>query len=139
MKNLAVALLCSLAIAGSAPAQAPKKGEKSPADQASDAFNKIYNDKEAKISQERFQQIVMAGIDFVSKYPTHGRVNNVIRDTANFGNTITDKKLAAYKASYVAQLKYELVNARYKEGLSNDAKAALAEIRRVADHVVDPP
>ena len=132
MKNLSVALLCSLAVVGSLPAQAPKKGERPPGDVAGDAFGKLYGDKEAKISQERFQQIVAAGIDFLTKYPTHWRANNVIRDTANFGNTITDKKLAAYRAAYVTQLNYELVNARYKEGLSNDAKAALAALDAAA-------
>lgn len=133
LQNLTVSLFCSFLLAGGALAQAPKKAsEKAPADVAGDAFNRLYNDKEAKVSQERFQQIVKAGIDFLSKYPAHWRANNVIRDTANFGNTITDKKLAAYKAAYVTQLKYELVTARYKEGLSDDGKAAMAALDAAA-------
>lgn len=84
--------------------------------------------KEAKLSTERFNQVIAAGLDFLGKYPTHWRANNVIKDLAFFGDSIRDKKLAAYRTAYVTQLKYEVTNQRYKDGLSNDAKAALAAL-----------
>jgi len=72
--------------------------------------------------------VIAAGLDFLGKYPTHWRANNVIKDLAFFGDSIRDKKLAAYRTAYVTQLKYEVTNQRYKDGLSNDAKAALAAL-----------
>jgi len=80
------------------------------------------------LSTERFNQVIAAGLDFLGKYPTHWRANNVIKDLAFFGDSIRDKKLAAYRTAYVTQLKYEVTNQRYKDGLSNDAKAALAAL-----------
>jgi peroxiredoxin len=126
-----------LSLAGAVSAQAPaakatKAPEKSPADLAGDAFYKIFNDKEAKLSTERFTQVIAAALDFLTKFPTHGRANGVIKDVANFGGSITDKKLAAYRSAYVTQLKFEVVNQRYKDGLSDDAKAAMAALDAAA-------
>lgn len=129
IKSVFAVLLASAVVSGVA-AQAPKA--KSPADQAGDAFYKIYNDKEAKLSQERFKAIIDPGIDFLIKYPTSGRANGVIRDVGFFGDSIRDKKLAAYRAAYVTQLKYELVNARYKPEVTDDGKAALAALEVAA-------
>ena len=67
-----------------AAAKAAKAPEKSPADLAGEAFGKLYSDKEAKLSQERFTQVIAAGLDFLTKYPTHWRANNVIKDLAFF-------------------------------------------------------
>lgn len=133
-RHLLVALIASLFFAGGAWAQAPaaKAPAKSPEDLVSDAFYKIFNDKEAKLSQERFTQVITAGFVFLTKYPTHGRANGVIKDLANFGGSITDKKLAAYRAAYVTQLKFEVVNQRYKEGMTDDAKAAMMALEVAA-------
>jgi peroxiredoxin len=123
---LSLAFLLTDALFAQAPgAKAP---EKSPADLAGEAFGKLYNDKEAKLSSERFNQVIAAGLDFLGKYPTHWRANNVIKDLAFFGDSIRDKKLAAYRTAYVTQLKYEVTNLRYKDGVSNDTKAALAAL-----------
>lgn len=122
-------LACGVsAQAPAAKAPAGKTAEKSPADLAADAFYKIYNDKEAKLSQERFKQVIDAGLDFLVKYPTSGRANGVLKDVSSFGKSITDKKLAAYRTAYTSQLKYEITNMRYKDGVSDDAKAALAAL-----------
>ena len=130
LRHVIVALFASFSLAGAVCAQAPaaKAAEKSPADLAGEAFGKLYNDKAAKLSQERFTQVIAAGLDFLTKYPTHWRANAVIKDLAFFGDSIRDKKLAAYRSAYVTQLKYEVTNQRYKEGISNDAKAALAAL-----------
>jgi hypothetical protein len=130
-----IALFASLILAGALLAQAP--APKAPAarpagDVAGDAFYKIYNDKEAKLSQERFTQVIAPGLDFLIKFPTHWRANTVIRDLAYFGDSIRDKKLAAYRGAYVAQLKYEVTTLRYKDGVSNDGKAVLAAVEVAA-------
>lgn len=132
---LLAALCVSLPLGGQAFAQAPATKNaptKSPADVDGEAFNKMYNDKEAKLSQERFKQVIAGGMGFLTKYPTHWRANNVIKDTGYFGDTIRDKKLAAYRAAYVTQLKFEIVNAKYKDGVSDDAKAALTALEVTA-------
>lgn len=87
LRPVIVALLTAFSLAGAVCAQAPaakaaKAPEKSPADLAGDAFGKLYSDKEAKLSQERFTQVIAAGLDFLIKYPTHWRANNVIKDLA---------------------------------------------------------
>jgi cytochrome oxidase Cu insertion factor (SCO1/SenC/PrrC family) len=131
---LLVALFASLFFAGSVSAQAPaaKKAEKSPADLASDAFYKVYNDKEAKLTQEQFKKVIDAGFAYLSQYPTHGKAPGAVTDLGHWAKSITDKKLAAYRGAYVAQLKYEVVNQRYKEGLTDDAKAAFAAVEAAA-------
>lgn len=132
--RLFIVLFAALSFVVGASAQAPgaKAPAKSPGDIAGDAFYKIYNDKAAKLSQERFTQVIAPGLDFLVKYPTHWRANNLIKDLANFGATITDKKLAAYRSAYVTQLKFEVVNARYKDGVTDDGKAALAAVEAAA-------
>ncbi len=125
--------------AGGASAQAPaakapagKTAEKTPADLAAEAFYKIYNDKEAKISQERFKQVIDAGFAYLIAYPTHSRANGAVKDLSTFAKSITDKKLAAYRSAYIAQLKFEVTNLRYKEGVSDDAKAMLVAVEAAA-------
>ena len=129
-----IGLFTSLVLAGSAGAQPPggKSAEKSPGDVAADAFYKIYNDKDAKLSQERFGQVIAGAFAYLTKFPTHGRANGVIRDVANFGASITDKKLAAYRSAYVTQLKFQALDQRYKEGMTEDAKAALTAVEAAA-------
>jgi peroxiredoxin len=129
-----VALLSSVLTCG-VSAQVPatkapggKAVEKSPADLEIDAFYKIYNEKDAKVSQERFKAVIDPAIAFLTKNPTHGRANAMLKDLANFAKTYTDPKLKPYRASYTAMLKYEITNQRYKDGVSDDAKAALAAL-----------
>lgn len=121
-------LTCSVSAQAPAPkASAGKTAEKGPADLAADAFYKIYNEKDAKISQERFKQVMDPGFAYLLQYPTHGRANGVIKDLSSYAKNI-DKKQAAYRAAYAAQLKYEITNQRYKDGVTDDAKAALAAL-----------
>ena len=134
LRTFFLALLVSLFLAGGALAQAPagKAPEKSAADVAADAFYKVLNDKEAKLSTDRFTQVINAGFAYLLNYPTHGRANGVIKDVANFGASITDKKLAAYRSAYVTQLKFQGVDQRYKDGVTDDAKAALMAVEAAA-------
>ena len=134
LRTFFLALLVSLFLAGGALAQAPagKAPEKSAADVAADAFYKVLNDKDAKLSTDRFTQVIAAGLGYLLKYPTHGRANGVIKDVANFGASITDKKLAAYRSAYVTQLKFQVVDQRYKDGVTEDAKAALLAVEAAA-------
>lgn len=132
-------LVCSLSLGGAALAQAPQKKDekkapapKSAADLALDEFNKVRNEAGAK-DQARFQKVINAGIAFLTQYPTHGQVGGVVNNLAFYGNGI-DKKLAALRVSYLSFLKLEVANQKYKEGVTDPAKAALAAVEAaVAD------
>lgn len=116
--------------AASAVAQAPKAGDakaapaKSPADLAYEEFNKQRNDPGAK-DQARFQKVIAAGVSYLIAYPTHGQVNTVVTNLA-FYPTAIDRKQAAMRSSFLANLRLEAVNAKYKEGVTDATKAALA-------------
>ena len=138
MKNrlLALALICSLGLAVDASAQAPKTADKAgdkkapapktPADLAFDEFNKARTEPGAK-DQARFQKVVNAGLAYLTQHSTHGRVNDAVRDLAFFPGGI-DKKQPALKTSYLSLLKLEVTNQRYKDGVTDPAKAALAAV-----------
>jgi cytochrome oxidase Cu insertion factor (SCO1/SenC/PrrC family) len=70
------------------------------------------------------------------EYPTHGRVNDAIRDLAFFGRNI-DAKQPALRTAYSSLLKLDVTNNRYKEGLSEPVKAVLAALdAAIADNDV---
>ena len=143
---LFLALVCALGLGAAAYAQAPKSdkgGEKkappakSPADLAAEEFFKIRNEQGAKQDQARFAKVIAAGISYLQQYPTHGRANEVIRELGNYAGVKIDKAQMPLRVAFMSQLKYEALNARYKEGLSNDAVAALAALEAsVADSEV---
>ncbi|MDO8538881.1 MAG: TlpA disulfide reductase family protein [Opitutaceae bacterium] len=138
---LAVLLLC-LPISGGLLAQSSggksgdkKSGDKkaapakSPADAALDAFNKARGEQGGKFDQARFQRIINSGLSYVMQYPTHSGANTVIRDLPKWAsNTMRDKNLGPQRIAFLSQLKYEVVSAKFKEGLSADAKAAIAAL-----------
>lgn len=114
-----------------------KKGpaQKSAADTALEQFGKAIGDTMAKPSQAGFQNVIVAGMKVLVESPTHNRVNDVIRDLSTFGSAMREKSVAHLRPVYVSQLKYEIVNHRYKEGLSDEAKAAVAALdAAVADY-----
>jgi peroxiredoxin len=129
-----LAFLCCSALVGAALAQAPggkapeKKAPppKTPADLAFDEFNKVRTGP-AKKDQAQFQKVIALGTGFLEKNPTHGRVNDVVNSLAFYPNTI-DKKEAAQRTSYLSFLKLEVTNLRFKEGISDPAKAAMAAV-----------
>jgi peroxiredoxin len=106
-----------------------KAAPKSPADQAADDFYKVRNQQGAKQDQAHFTKVIAAGMAFLQQYPTHGRAADVVRDLGNYASDkLRDKATAAMRPVYVSQLQYEALNARYKEGLSEDAMAAIAAV-----------
>ena len=142
---LILALVCSLGLAASAIAQAPKTGKdgdkkapapKTPGDLAYDAFNKVRTEKGGKMDQARFRAVISAGMTYLMEFPTHGRVNDAIRDLAFFGRNI-DSKQPALRTAYSSLLKLDVTNARYKEGISDPVKLVLAALdAAVADNDV---
>jgi glutathione peroxidase-family protein len=123
-------------VAAQAPGGAPKAAPaKSPADIAFDLFNKERGAPGAK-EQAGFQKVVNAGMAYLAQHATHGRVNEVVNNLSFHGNSI-DKKQAALRTSYVSLLKLEATNLKYKEGVSDGTKAALAAVdAAVADFEV---
>lgn len=131
---LALVLVCCCMLVGAAVAQAPggKAGDKkaaptkTPADLAFDEFNKVRTASGTK-DQAFFQKVIAAGVAYLAQHPTHGRVNDVVKNLAFFGNAI-DSKQPALRTSYLSFLKLEVTNLRYKEGVSDETKAALAAV-----------
>lgn len=144
MKNryLPLLLACSLLLPGvldrsGAARAADQKGPpaKAPADLAADEFYKVRNDKSAKLDQARFQKVVGAGMAYITQFPTHGRVPGVVQDLSRFGDTMTTREQIPYRSAYLALLKYEIVNERFKEGVAEAATTALAALdAAVADY-----
>ena len=134
---LTVALICLFGLGSAALAQAPKSGDKggekkapppkTPADLAFDEFNKIRTEQGGKMDQARFTRLINAGIIYLTQYPTHGRVNEAIRELAFFGLAI-DAKQPALRTSFSSNLKLEVTNMKYKEGVTDPAKAVLAAL-----------
>lgn len=139
----ALALVCCLGSSPAVLAQAPGKSAdkkapapKTPADLAFDEFNKARTEQGAKMDQARFQKVIATGLSYLTEYPTHSRVNDAVRDLGFFATNI-DRKQAALKTSFVSLLKLEVTNYRYKDGLSEPAKAAIAALdAAVADYDV---
>ncbi|MEO6244246.1 MAG: TlpA disulfide reductase family protein, partial [Opitutaceae bacterium] len=130
-------LLCALSGASPLLAQAPKGGDKggekkapapkTPADLAFDEFDKARKEPGAK-DQARFQKVIAAGVAYLLKNPTHGRVNEVIRELAFYGNNNIDSKQPALRTSYLSNLRLEVTNQRFKDGVSEPAVAALLAV-----------
>lgn len=144
IRFLTMLLVCVLGCAQVAQAQAPSKSgdkkkapaPKSAADLAFDAFNKVRTERGGKMDQARFQQVIGAGLTYLSQYPTHGRVNDVIRDLGFFATNI-DRKQPALRTAFTSLLKLEVTNYRYKEGLSDPARAVIAALdAAIADYDV---
>ena len=138
---LVLTLLCSFGLCSVATAQAPKSADKggekkapapkTPADLAYDAFVKVRTEQGGKMDQARFQRLIAAGIEYLTTYPTHGRVNEVIRDLGFFGLMI-DQKQPALRTSFSSNLKLEVTNQKYKEGITDPAKAVLMALDAAA-------
>ncbi len=93
---------------------------------AYEAFNKLRNDKTAKIDQARFKQVADAGFDFLTKYPASNRSHPVVTSLATYGGT--GKENAANRKAWIAFMKFEMLDQAAKPGLSADAAAALAAL-----------
>ena len=145
IRHLSLVLISLCALGGPAWAQAGKKdakkdekkapAPKSAADQSLDAFNKVLRESGAK-DQARFQKVINAGSAYVMQNPTHWGVNGAVNNLAFYAGSI-DKKQAAARTSYLSFLKLEVANGKYKEGVTDAAKAALAAVEAgIADFEV---
>lgn len=140
---LTLILVCSLGCGAVAMAQAPSKSgdkkapaPKSAADLAYDAFNRARTQPGGKMDQARFLQVISTGLAYLTQNPTHGRVNDAIRDLAFFATNI-DRKQPALRTSFASLLKLEVTNLRYKEGLSDPVRAVVAALdASIADYDV---
>jgi hypothetical protein len=140
---LTAGLVCCALLANAASAQTKKGGTapaskdapkaaapKSPADILRDDFNKARNEQGGKFDQARFDKVIKPGVAFLQQFPTNGNAPAVVRDLVTWMDTVKmDRKTqGALRVAYLSQLKYVLLNERYKEDLSEDAKAALSAL-----------
>lgn len=117
----------SLSHAESAPPR--KEREKSPADQAADDFFKLMSEREAKQDQARFQKVIAAGMGFVVAHPAHRRTLDVINALSSYGVTaLRGKGQGPLQASFLSLLEYQVLDYRLKEGLSEEARTAIATV-----------
>ena len=133
--RLLLTLVTALALPGLMLAQGAKEKKapppKSEADLAVDEFYKARDAQGAKQGQAQFQKVIAAGIAVLEKYPSHRRAVDVVNDLGNYASKklpLNDKALAPLRAVYVSQLQYEALNARYKESLPEESKAAIAAL-----------
>lgn len=104
----------------------------SPADIAAEKFFKLRQDKTAEANTARYLAVLEAGFAYLVEYPTHKNADAVVNGLGTFGMTMRQKGQAANRASFMARLKYEVLNYRLKEGLSDDARAAVAAVEASA-------
>lgn len=135
---LTAALICCLCAPGLALAQAPKKDEKkapapkSASEQAFDAFQKVRNTPGAKQDQARFEALISAGMTFLTAHPATNRSNEVI-NYLGVGYPMTiDAKKPELRMQYLSLLKLDLTNQKYKDGISDQVKAAMAALDAAA-------
>jgi peroxiredoxin len=116
----------SLSIAAQSEKSGGKKGsaEKTPADVAREEFYKVRADAAAKPDQATFPNVIASGMNYLVQYPTNNRAPDVAHDLVWFGSLLREKN-QPLRASYIAQLKYEIVNQRLKEGVTEETRTAL--------------
>lgn len=136
---LLLPLVCFLTLSGamaqSKPGDKKAPAAKAPADVAADEFYRVRNEKGPKLDQAGFQKLIGAGMAYLTKFPTHGRVPGVVQDLSRYGEVMTAKEHIPYRSSYVAFLKYEILNEQTKEGVSEAATTVLAALdAAVADY-----
>lgn len=133
---LALALFCCFT--GALVAQAPKKDDKkaptpkSASDLAFDEFQKVRNRQGAKHDQGRFQEVIGAGMKFLSAHPTSGRANEVAVYLGLGYPMSVDSKQPELRAQYLALLKLEAANQKYKDSVTDQVKAAMVAIEAAA-------
>lgn len=134
IRLLTAALIWCLAVPGLVLAQAPKKGEKkapapkSASEQAFDAFQKVRNAPGAKQDEARFHALIAAGMTFLTTHPATSRANEVVNYLGvNYPMSIDSKK-PELRMQYVALLKLEIANQKYKDGITDPVKAAMAAL-----------
>lgn len=125
---LAVSLFC----VAQAQSSSRSSSEKGPADLAAANFFELRNNKKVQSDSARYQKLLEAGLGFLVEHPTHTRANAVIKGLATFGFTMKQKGRALQRAAWMTRLKYEALNQRLKEGVSDETKAAIAALEAAA-------
>ncbi len=127
---LAALLTGIVAAPGISLAQAPKKDEKKapaprPASElAFDEFQKVRNKQGAKQDGARFQELVGAGMKFLTAHPATNRANEVVNFLGVGYPMSIDSKQAELRMQYLSLLKLDVTNLKYKDGISDQVKAA---------------
>jgi peroxiredoxin len=117
-------LLVPLAPAQSSSSKAAPK--KSPADIAMEDFFKLRDKQDAKLGQDHYFKIMTDGLAALSQHAAHWRAPQVVSSLATYGiSTMRDKSQEALRSWWLSTLRFETVKASQRDGLSNDAKAAL--------------
>lgn len=137
---LTAALVCclSFAVPLTTFAQAPKKDEKkapapkSASELAYDNFVKVRNAATAKREQASFQSLITEGINFIVAHPATGRTNEVINYLGGAYPLGIDGKRPELKMQYIAMLKFEVSTQKYKDGITDPVKAAIAALDAAA-------
>ncbi len=137
---LTAALVCclSFAVPITSFAQAPKKDEKkapapkSASEQAYDQFVKVRNAATAKREQAQFQALITEGINFIIAYPAINRTNEVVNFLGGGYPLGIDGKRPELKMQYIAMLKFEISNQKYKDGITDPVKAAITALDAAA-------
>lgn len=135
---LAAALICTLPLSGVLHAQGAKKDEKKapapkPASEvAFDEFQKVRNRPGAKNDGARFQEIINAGIKFITAHPATGRTNEVVNYLGVGYPMVIDSKQPELRMQYVSMVKLEATNQKYKDGITDPVKAAMLALDAAA-------
>ncbi len=99
-----------------------------PADKEGEQFYKLRQAAAAKPDKAGIDKMLIAGLDWVMKYPTDPRAPGVVRDLGNFNLQLKDKALRPLREAYTAQVEFEIVSRKFKAGTTDEAKLALAAI-----------
>lgn len=130
-KTLVLAALLTgiVAAPGIGLAQAPKKDEKKAAaprpasEVAFDEFQRVRNKQGAKTDAARFQELVGAGMKFLTAHPATNRANEVVNFLGVGYPMSIDSKQAELRMQYLSLLKLDVTNLKYKDGISDQVKA----------------
>jgi peroxiredoxin len=125
-------LVLGLSVQAQSGGSSADKKQKSPADLAGEQFMKLRAGADAKPEQATFQKMIEAGLAWLIEFPTDNRAPEIVNDLGSFGYMLTGKDDKVLRGSYAAQLQYEVVNQKYKPGLTPDAKTALAAVDAAA-------
>ena len=138
MKKRFLTLALACCISATLFAQAPKKDEKkapapkSASEQAFDQFQKIRNAPGAKQDQARFVALINAGMTFLTQHPATSRANEVVNFLGVQYPMGIDSKQPALRMQYLSLLKLEVANQKYKDGVTDPVKAAMAALDAAA-------
>jgi peroxiredoxin len=126
MKRVIRFVLTIASVASAVVLSAQTAKEKSAGDVAAETFTKVREEK-VDLGPARIQQVVGAGLDFLTAYPTHARAVSIVASMASFATSVRDPKLAPMRDYYITQVKYEIVNRR-SPNLTEEGRTALVAL-----------